>query len=64
MLQHLGAYTVDADSMAHQTMAPGAPAYKPVIETFGKMIVGNDKRINRTALGNIVFFLTPLPSKN
>ena len=55
MLQHLGAYTIDADSMAHQTMSPGAPAYKPVIETFGKMIIGNDGRINRTALGNIVF---------
>jgi dephospho-CoA kinase len=55
MLQHLGAYTVDADSMAHQTMSPGAPAYKPVIETFGKMIIGSDGRINRMALGNIVF---------
>ena len=55
MLQHLGAYTVDADSMAHQTMSPGAPAYKPVIETFGKMVIGSDGRINRTALGNIVF---------
>ncbi len=55
MLQHLGAYTVDADSMAHQTMSPGAPAYKPVVETFGKMVIGSDGRINRTALGNIVF---------
>ncbi len=55
MLQHLGAYTVDADSMGHQAMSPGAPAYRPVIETFGKMIVGSDGRINRTALGNIVF---------
>lgn len=55
MLQHLGAYTVDADSMGHQAMSPGAPAYKPVVETFGKMIVGSDGRINRAALGNIVF---------
>lgn len=55
MLQHLGAYTIDADSMGHQAMSPGAPAYKPVIETFGKMIVGSDGRINRAALGNIVF---------
>lgn len=55
MLQHLGAYTIDADSMGHQAMSPGAPAYKPVVETFGKMIVGSDGRINRTALGNIVF---------
>jgi len=55
MLQHLGAYTIDADSMGHQAMSPGAPAYKPVVETFGNMIVGSDGRINRTALGNIVF---------
>lgn len=55
MLQHLGAYTIDADSMGHQAMSPGAPAYKPVVETFGKMIVGSDGRINRAALGNIVF---------
>lgn len=55
MLQHLGAYTVDADSMGHQAMSPGAPAYKPVVQTFGKGILGSDGRINRIALGNIVF---------
>jgi dephospho-CoA kinase len=55
MLQHLGAYTIDADSLAHQTMLPNAPAYKPVVDTFGKMIVGADGRIDRAALGRIVF---------
>jgi dephospho-CoA kinase len=55
MLQHLGAYTIDADSLAHQAMMPGAPAYKTVVSTFGQMIVGEDGRINRAALGNIVF---------
>lgn len=55
MLQHSGAYTIDADQLAHQVMMPGAPAYKPVIQTFGKMIVGPDKRINRQLLGSIVF---------
>jgi len=55
MLQHSGAYTIDADSLAHQTMMPGAPAYKPVVSTFGQMIVGEDGRINRAMLGNIVF---------
>ena len=34
MLQHLGAYTIDADGLSHQAMQPGAPAYKPVVETF------------------------------
>lgn len=55
MLQHLGAYTIDADKLGHQTMMPGAPAYKPVIQTFGQFIVGPDKRINRQMLAQIVF---------
>jgi dephospho-CoA kinase len=55
MLQHAGAYTIDADQLAHQTMMPGAPAYKPVIETFGQFIVGPDKQINRQLLGKMVF---------
>ncbi len=55
MAQHLGAYPIDADALAHQAMAPGAPAYKPVIETFGQFIVGEDQRINRQILGQIVF---------
>ncbi len=55
MAQHLGAYPIDADALAHQAMAPGAPAYKPVVETFGQFIVGEDQRINRQMLGQIVF---------
>ncbi len=55
MLQHLGAYTIDADKLGHQTMMPGAPAYKPVIQTFGQFIIGPDKRINRQMLAQIVF---------
>lgn len=55
MLQHSGAYTIDADSLGHQAMMPGAPAYKPVIQTFGSFIVGSDKKINRQMLGQMVF---------
>lgn len=55
MLQHLGAYTIDADGLAHQVMAPNAPAYRPVIEWFGKWIVGQDGRIDRTRLGTVTF---------
>jgi dephospho-CoA kinase len=36
-------------------MMPGAPAYKPIIDTFGQLIIGSDKRINRQMLGKIVF---------
>lgn len=55
MLQHQGAYTIDADGLAHQVMMPNAPAYKPIVDMFGKSIVGPDGRINRAMLGQIVF---------
>jgi dephospho-CoA kinase len=55
MVQHLGAYTIDADGLSHQAMQPGAPAYKPVVQTFGQFILGPDQRINRAMLGQIVF---------
>jgi dephospho-CoA kinase len=55
MLQHLGAYTVDADGLSHQAMMPGAPAYKPVIDTFGKYILDANGQINRARLGAIAF---------
>lgn len=55
MLQHLGAYTIDADGLSHQAMQPGAPAYKPIVEKFGMFILDENKQIDRNALGNIVF---------
>ena len=55
MLQHLGASTIDADGLSHQVMAPGAPAFRPVIETFGKWIVTSEGRIDRNRLGAVAF---------
>ncbi len=55
MLEHLGAYTLDADGLAHQVMAPGAPAYGPVIETFGKWLLDSEGRVDRNKLGAVVF---------
>ena len=55
MLQHLGAYTIDADNLSHQAMAPGAPAYAPVVEWFGKIVLSDDQTINRAMLGAMVF---------
>ncbi len=55
MLETLGAYTIDADGLAHQAMLPGAPAYGPVLESFGKWIVGPDNKIDRSKLGAVVF---------
>jgi dephospho-CoA kinase len=55
MLEHLGAYTIDAGGLAYQAMAPGAPAYKPVIQTFGTWIVDAEKRVDRAKLAAVSF---------
>lgn len=55
MLEHLGAYTIDADALAHRAMARGAPGYQPVVETFGKWILDQNGEIDRGKLGSLVF---------
>jgi len=55
MLEHLGAYTIDADALSHRAIARGAPGYQPAVDVFGKWILGADGEIDRTRLGRIVF---------
>ncbi len=55
MFEHLGAYTLDADALAHRTYAKGAPGYQDVIDEFGKWLVNKDGEIDREKLGNLVF---------
>lgn len=55
MLEHLGAYTIDADSLTHRVYAKGAPGYQQVIDKFGKWILNKDSEIDRAKLGNLVF---------
>ncbi|HSK89425.1 MAG TPA: dephospho-CoA kinase [Anaerolineales bacterium] len=55
MLEHLGAYTIDADALSHRVISKGAPGYQPVLDTFGKWLLDKDEQINRSKLGQIVF---------
>lgn len=55
MLEHLGAYTIDADTLAHRAIAKGAPGYQAVVETFGKWILDPNGEIDRERLGRLVF---------
>jgi len=55
MLEHLGAYGIDADALGHRAIAKGAPGYHPVVNTFGKWILGPDDQIDRNRLARIVF---------
>jgi len=55
MLEHLGAYGIDADALGHRAIARGAPGYQPVLNTFGRWILSPDGEIDRARLAKIVF---------
>lgn len=55
MLEHLGAYTIDADALAHRVIAKGAPGYQPVLDKFGSWLLDKDGQIDRSRLGRLVF---------
>ena len=55
MLEHLGAYGIDADALSHRAITKGAPGYQSVLDTFGKWILTSDEQIDRAKLGRLVF---------
>ncbi len=55
MLEHMGAYGIDADALSHRAMALGAPGYQPILDTFGRWILAPDGQIDRSRLGRVVF---------
>ena len=55
MLEHLGAYGIDADALSHRVIARGAPGYQPVISTFGRWVLNENSEIDRQKLGRLVF---------
>jgi dephospho-CoA kinase len=55
MLAELGAPIIDADKVGHAIYAPGGPAYADMIAAFGNGILADDRTIDRTKLGPIVF---------
>jgi dephospho-CoA kinase len=55
MLEHLGAFGIDADEVAHRAMSRGGPAYEAVIRLFGEWILDSGGEINRKALGRLAF---------
>lgn len=55
MLEHMGAYGIDADALGHRAIAKDAPGYKTVVDTFGKWILAPDGQIDRAKLARVVF---------
>lgn len=55
MLEQLGAYSIDADSLGHRAIARGSPGFQPVLNLFGRWVLGPDGEIDRRRMGRIVF---------
>lgn len=55
ILRELGCRVLEADKIAHNLIEPGGSAYEEVVREFGRGILTNDGRIDRSKLGAIVF---------
>ncbi|HEX3036061.1 MAG TPA: dephospho-CoA kinase [Thermodesulfobacteriota bacterium] len=55
MLEELGAKIIDADLIARMVVERNEPAWREIVEKFGREILNPDQTINRSKLGEIVF---------
>jgi len=54
-LAELGAVVVDADALSREVVEPGEPALDAIRAAFGERVLQDDGRLDRPALGAIVF---------
>lgn len=50
-----GAAVIDADEVAREVVAPGAPAYQPLVDAFGTAVLTPEGTIDRAFLADVVF---------
>ena len=55
MFQDCGAMLIDADLLARLVVEPDKPAWREIVQNFGKHILRPDRTLDRAALGTIVF---------
>ena len=55
MFGDLGAFIIDADKLAHEVVEPGKPAWRAIIDNFGRELLNEDQTLNRQMLADIVF---------
>ena len=53
--QDLGAHIIDADRIGHESIEPGRPAYREILDHFGKEILDPSGYIDRKKLGPMAF---------
>ena len=55
MFRALGAVIIDADVLAREVVEPGEPALAEIARDFGSNMIAADGRLDRKALGAVVF---------
>ena len=55
VLRELGARVIDADQVARDVVAPNTPTLAAIAQHFGKAVLQPNGKLNRKALGQIVF---------
>jgi dephospho-CoA kinase len=55
ILTELGAVVIDSDLLAREVVEPGTRGLSAVADEFGPQVLGDDGRLDRTALGALVF---------
>lgn len=55
VLREKGFPVLDADQIVHDLLLPGSEAEREILSTFGQSVAGTDGKLDRRALGRIVF---------
>ncbi|KUK10641.1 MAG: Dephospho-CoA kinase [Clostridia bacterium 41_269] len=55
ILAELGAVVLDVDKVGHEIIKPNEPAYREIVEYFGRDILMDNGKIDRKKLGKMVF---------
>ncbi|MBW2348085.1 MAG: dephospho-CoA kinase [Deltaproteobacteria bacterium] len=55
MLEELGAPIIDFDVLARRVVEPGKPAWKEIVDYFGRQVLNEDETLDRKKLSSIVF---------
>ena len=55
LFRERGAFIIDFDVMSRVVVEPDTPAWKDIVEYFGKDLLNDDRTLDRVKLGDIVF---------
>ncbi len=55
IFRELGVHMIDADQVSRDVVAPSLPALDEIVEAFGPEILGENRELDRAALGALIF---------